>query len=127
MSKELILYPARPVKYQSFKGVKKCTIPNQSMSLKEIIRRFVKREALPTMKEGIFVEGEYDLEKLSKEDLVIQNEVLAVVKADVAKKKSDLEQQEVSRKEEARSRKAAERAQLLKELSQQDPILPKQP
>lgn len=69
------------------KWSKKVVIPNQSMTLSEILRRFVKREPLPVSQEGIYHEGEYDLEKLAKEDFVVKDEVLDEVKKTVARRK----------------------------------------
>lgn len=76
----------RPVKVarQSFAGVKKCVVPNQSMSLKEILQRFVRREALPVARQGIYEERFGDLEKLSKADITEQLERVEEIKADIA-------------------------------------------
>jgi len=82
-----ILYPDVPRVRQSFKGHKVCVLPNQSMTLQEILRRFVKRESLPQMMDGIYVESDYDLEKLAKADRIEQDEILAEIKQDVAKKR----------------------------------------
>lgn len=94
--RKLITYSVPAGPGQSFKGVKRGVIPNQSMSLQEIIRRFIKREALPQMKDAIYEDRyEYDLEKLSKADRTIQDEVLMDLKADVEryrkKYKDDME------------------------------------
>lgn len=76
-----ILYPKRPIKGQSFKGVKRQTLPNQSMSLQEIIKRFVKRESLPVVKDAVYEDRyDYDLEKLAKEDITVQHEVISTLK-----------------------------------------------
>lgn len=66
------LYPTVKVTGKSFIGVKRVTVPNQSMSLREIVQRFIRREPLPMSKEGLYEERFGDLEKLSKEDIVIQ-------------------------------------------------------
>lgn len=87
MKKNLVLYPTRPIVGQSFVGAKKHVIPNQCMTLQEIIRRFIKREPLPAEHEGSYHEGEYDLEKLAKEDMVVRGQVLEDVKADVEVKR----------------------------------------
>lgn len=78
------LYPPVKVARQSFAGVKKCVVPNQSMSLKEILQRFVRREALPVARQGIYEERFGDLEKLSKADITEQLERVAELKADIA-------------------------------------------
>lgn len=86
-----VLYPKRPRKPQDVSGWKSRAVPNQSMSLQEILRRFVKRESLPAMKEGIYHEGEYDLEKVAKMDMVEQSDILEEVKKDVENKKKRME------------------------------------
>lgn len=83
---KLALYPnARPVERESFVGQKTNTIPSQSMSLKEIIRRFVRRESLPVEKQGIYQEGLGDLEKIATEDIHDQMERVANIKNEIAK------------------------------------------
>lgn len=68
------LYPKVIVKPQDFSKVKKLTVPNQSMGLKEILQRFIRRESLPVAKDGYYHTGLGDLEKLSKEDMTVQYE-----------------------------------------------------
>jgi len=77
------LYPSRPSKGQSFVGVKRCVVPNQSMTLQEILRRFVKREELPIARKGMYEERFGDLEKLSKADITVQMEEVERIKADL--------------------------------------------
>jgi len=85
--KKTICYPEVARRPQSFKKSRVYVIPNQSMTLQEIIRRFVKREPLPQQKEGIYNEGEYDLEKVAKADMVEQDIILEEVKKDVEVKR----------------------------------------
>lgn len=80
-----------------FEGVKRLTLPDQCMSLKEMLRRFIHRETLPAAKDGIYVETEYDLEKLAKMDRVEQDEVLDVMKRDVASKKKAIDDDSAAR------------------------------
>lgn len=61
----------------SFEGVEELTVPNQSMTLQEILQRFVRKEKLPVGKEVSFSESNYDLEKLSSMDLVERDEFIA--------------------------------------------------
>lgn len=68
------LYPAVKVIGRDFSKVPVNTIPNQSMTLKEIIKRFLKREPVPTLKEGYYQEGMGDLEKMRHEDLSVIHE-----------------------------------------------------
>lgn len=69
---------------QSFIGQKVEVVPNQSMSLKEILRRFVKREALPVAREGMYEDRFGDLEKLKNADITEQMERIEQIKADIA-------------------------------------------
>lgn len=117
MSK-LVLYNPRPNVAQDTKGWKKFTIPNQSMTLQEILRRFVKREPLPLEHEGTFYDGEYDLEKLSKADRTEQDEVLSNVRDTVKRLKDDISQNEAKEKAAKKARIEAKKAEKLK---QQDP------
>lgn len=74
------LYPAVPRNPQCFKKVKQVTVPNQSMSLREILQRFTRKESLPISKEGVYNEDYGDLEKMAHEDPVIQAERIAELK-----------------------------------------------
>lgn len=104
--KKVTLYPHVPRKGQSFKGVEKHVVPNQSMSLQEILRRFVRKESLPAQKEGTYHESEYDLEKLAKADLTEQHEVIEELKKKVKRKKKEVDdyQAEQKRKQEEQQR-----------------------
>lgn len=84
MANVIRLYPEVKVPGKSFKHVKRCTVPNQSMSLREIVRRFVRRESLPLYNEGLYEERFGDLEKISKTDMVEQFEIIADLKAKIA-------------------------------------------
>lgn len=68
------LYPTIQVKGKSFKGIPRQTVPNQSMSLKEILRRFTRRESLPIEKQGVYEDRFIDLEKVQWMDLTEQKE-----------------------------------------------------
>jgi len=78
------LYPSVQVARQSFAGVKRCTVPNQSLSLREIVKRFVRRESLPLSVPGVYEERFGDLEKLSKADIFDQMERVKELKAQIA-------------------------------------------
>jgi len=84
---KLVLYSPRPMVPQDCSHMKRNVVPNQSMTLKEVIKRFVRKEALPAAKQGIYVEGDYDLEKLANQDIVERLEVLEAVKEKVKRKK----------------------------------------
>lgn len=69
------LYPSRPVVGQDLSREKIVTVPNQSMSILDILRRFTRKEALPILdKEAFYVEGRGDLEKMNKQDLTYLHE-----------------------------------------------------
>jgi len=104
--KKMTLYPLVPRKGQDFTKSKKYVVPNQSMTLKEILRRFVKKESLPALKEGVYIETDYDLEKLSKADLTEQHEVIEELKKKVKRKKKEVEdyQEDQKRKQEERAK-----------------------
>lgn len=70
------LYPVVPRVRQEFKGVKRVTLPSQVMSIQEMFRRFVRREPLPLEKKGVYIETDYDLEKISSMDMVERDELL---------------------------------------------------
>lgn len=70
----LRLYPPVKVIGKSFKHCKVIVVPDQSMKLSDIIRRFIRGEALPVSKEGFYAEGHGDLEKMSKDDLSVLHE-----------------------------------------------------
>lgn len=103
------LYPNREVVGQDFSNEKTVTVPNQSMTLKEILRRFVRRESLPIQRQGIYAEGFGDLEKIMHEDFTVQEERLNEVrkKVEYAKKKSS---EKADAKGKAAKAKASETA-----------------
>lgn len=87
------LYPKVVVERQSFVGVKIITQPNQSMTLQEVIRRFIRKESLPLAHDAVYHEGLGDLEKMQHEDLTEREyriaELKSVVKSATAKAKAD--------------------------------------
>lgn len=66
---------------QSFVGVKRSTVPKQSLSLREILKRYVRREPLPGTNDGIYEERFGDIEKISKADITVQMEKVDELKA----------------------------------------------
>jgi len=72
------LYPyTHPKTGQSFKGDKVWTVPSQSLSLAEIIKRFIRRQPLPTTNDGIYETRFGDIEKMALKDPVEQLEYAA--------------------------------------------------
>lgn len=79
----LRLYPPVQRSRTSFKDVKSVTVPNQCMTLAEIIKRFVRKESLPIGREGFYEDRMGDLEKLGNEDIVVQLERAADLKSKI--------------------------------------------
>lgn len=102
------LYPsAQRYKRKDQQWGKKQTVPNQSMSLQEIIKRFTRKEALPLEKEGVFEDRFGDLEKLSREDITVRHERARQLK-DWAKRGEADYQQKQKKSEEEQKKKADE-------------------
>lgn len=85
------LYPTVVVEGQSFKGCKVYTVPQQNMSLREIIKRFVRREQLPVSHSGVYIENLGDLEKLARADIFERVEQAKELKEYIAKAKVRME------------------------------------
>lgn len=117
------LYPEIKVKGQSFKKVKTVTVPNQSMTLKEILKRFIRKESLPVQQEGIYEERMGDLEKMDKMDIVDKMEIVDEIKSDMEKvtkhRKKEEEKKAAVEKEKATE---AMRQQIIEEQKQNDPM-----
>lgn len=77
------LYPQRIFVGKSYKGVKRCTVPNQSMTLAEIVQRYVRREPLPLLKEGMYEDRFGDLEKIERLDISEKYELARKARANV--------------------------------------------
>lgn len=78
----------------SFKGHKKLVVPDQSMTLEEILRRFTRGESLEIGRDPVFdEEGEDDLEKVQHMDLVERQEYVNRLK----QTRVDFEKQEKRR------------------------------
>lgn len=112
MERVVRLYPVFKVKGQSFKGVKRQVVPNQSLSLREIVKRFVRREQLPVHHEGLYEERFGDLEKISKQDIVEQMQKVEELKAQIRafnKRVKDKEAKDAADKLEAERQASQQR------------------
>lgn len=90
----------------------------QSLSLKEIVRRFVRRESLPLSHEGTYNDlYDYDLEKLAKEDMTVQDEVLSELREKVKTLDLKVKADQATLNEKQRAAKEAEYQAMLKDLS----------
>lgn len=103
--RKIILYPRVIVPGRSFKGVERVTVPNQALSLREIIKRFVRREALPNSStEGSYEDRFGDLEKMTKADPVVQQEFAK----DLGKKLDVIDKREREKIAKAKAKAEAE-------------------
>lgn len=100
--RNLRLYPSVQVARQSFKGVKTVTVPNQSMSLKEILKRFVRKESLAVEHDGFYADNLGDIEKIRNEDIIVQQERAEELKASILK----AQKREEKKKADAEKKKA---------------------
>lgn len=91
--KKLALYPAVTVAKQDYSGVKEITVPKQSLTLRQIIERFTRKEALPIEKEGFYSDQYGDLEKLLKKDITVRHEYVEKMRARLDKIEAALNQQ----------------------------------
>lgn len=91
--KELHLYPTRKLPGKDFSKEKLQVVPNQSLTLKDIIQRFIRKESLPIGREGIYNEQLGDLEKIAREDIVDQQDRANRLrtKLDNARRKQEVE------------------------------------
>lgn len=86
----------------SFEGVKKSVVPNQALTLQEILARFTRGEAVNVAREGNYHDGPDDLEKVANMDLVDKQEYIDNLKTT----QKNYEKQE--RKKAADLKKASE-------------------
>lgn len=97
---------------------KSLVVPNQALSLQEILARFTRGEPLAIGREGQYHESEDDLEKISRMDPVDQEEF----RQKWSETQQLYEQQENTRKENRRKKyEKAEREKIAQELRQKDP------
>lgn len=106
-------YPTVVVKGQSFTNVKRVTVPKQSLSLREILKRYIRKEPLPGSNDGVYEERWGDLEKLSKADITVQMEKVEELKGKI-KRTRDRELERLNAEKE-RLRKEVESRALPKE------------
>jgi len=78
----LRLYPDRPRQGQDLSKEVILTVPQQSLTLAEIIRRYVRHQPIPVSSvNGVYCNGLGDLEKLDGEDLTVKAERIAELSA----------------------------------------------
>lgn len=93
-------------------------VPDQSMGLKEIIKRFIRKESLPIQKQGFYEDRFGDLEKMANEDIVVQLERAKEIGDYLARAKAHMDKVEADKAAAAKieADKAAERQRKLDEL-----------
>jgi len=61
-----------------FSKVKKQVVPNQAMTVREIMKRFMRNEPLAIAKEKFYHDGSFDLEKVAHADMVDRDEFIEI-------------------------------------------------
>lgn len=97
------------------KGRKKITVPDQSMTVQEIMRRFVRGVSIDVpRKQGVYNEdAQYDLERLSRLDIDEKTEMAARLREEAVEMQRDIQ--------EAERAKRAERAERARKAEQPQP------
>lgn len=102
----------------SFKGRKKIVVPDQGLSLKDILDRFVRGEVLPVGMSHQFGDEDQDnplnvdLEKLAVADLVDKEEYKEQLKE--VKRKYDIQEMEIAVRKKAAEDEAAKKKDALR-------------
>jgi len=93
--KTMALYSrnTQPKKY-SFKKVQKVTVPNQSMTLREIIRRFTRKEPLAIEKQGFYETRFGDLDALQRMDITEKIDAIDAIRQYAQRAKTLLEERD---------------------------------
>lgn len=99
----------------------KLYVPMQSMSIAEMLRRFVRREALPVEHRAVYADVGYDLEKISKMDPVEQDEVLSEVKERVSKLQGEYDAAIQQQKADAAAARAKKKVVKQKDPKEESP------
>lgn len=100
MLKNVRMYPNVSVKKENYSNVKKVVMPNQSMSLQDIIKRFIRRESLPLEKQAVYEDRMGDLEKIAHEDISVKADMAADLKEKLSKKEKEMKEKEQKEKKE---------------------------
>lgn len=106
MTKVLRLYPIVPRVQQDFSKAKVHVLPMQCLTLKEIIKRFVRREQLPIEHDGIYEENLGDLEKIQREDITVRMDRIETLKDGLDKRSKRIAREEAAKKAEEDAKKA---------------------
>lgn len=98
MERKLRLYPTVKVTGQDFSKVKKVTVPAQALTLKEILKRFVRRESVAVERDGMYADHLGDLEKMQHEDITVRMERAQELKQNIEKAKARMKKKEEDEK-----------------------------
>jgi len=99
----------KPSEGKSFEGQKDLVVPDQSLTLREILERFTRGEPVAVGQDAVFDDdSDEDLEKLSHMDLVDKAEYVEKLKQ--VQKAHERQEKERERKEKEDAQKAAEEA-----------------
>lgn len=82
---KLVLGKARRTVTYDFSKSKVMTVPNQSLTLKDILKRFIRKEALPIEHQGFYETRFGDLGKVKDMDLTEQVDVIDNIKRYVSR------------------------------------------
>lgn len=111
-----------PSKGADFSKEKSQVVPDQSLTLKEILERFTRNEALPISHPVEYHESDDDLEKVQHMDLVDREEYINTLK----RTQRNFEAQEQKKaKQKAEKIEAEERKKIAEKLKKEAPEPPK--
>lgn len=68
------LWPTVKITGQDFSKEKSITVPNQNLTLRDILLRFIRKESLPVDHDGMYADNLGDLEKMQHEDITVRHE-----------------------------------------------------
>lgn len=128
MKVKIALYPtASRYKRKAVTFGKKQTVPNQSMSLMEIIKRFTRKESLPIEKPAVYEDRFGDLEKLSREDITVKRERAQQLKTWATRGEKELRDREEREAQEKKLKDDQEFEQRVRGIKGEPPVPPDNP
>lgn len=110
----------------SFKGVQSLTLPNDALTIRQIIKRFIRNQSLPIEKEGAYLDIGEDVEKIRTADFTEREEFLDRHKTKLNRIKKDLEDKEAASKKAAEEKAEADRQAIVNEVRAKGSPAPKE-
>lgn len=110
----------------SFKDCKVLTVPNDALTIRQIIARFVRNQSLPVQKEGVYMDVGEDIEKIRKADFTEREEFLARHGEKVKSMKKKLDEKEAFDKKAAEEKAEAARQAIVEEVRAKGSPAPKE-